>query len=230
MSEKLKRETQSLDVASVEKVLADLQKRQAALNDRATALNGERRGLAFDAETGDAKARKRLDEIAAEEARLAGELRNVTAAIATGGARLTAARDAETKAADREVAREQRRLVKELSDVVRRLDAALEISTKESLKFDDIVNRLHSLDRDNIVTVSAVGIARIFAIRVWRTALMKTPWRRDFEPVPPGERRTFSDLVLGRVDQHGVRTPGWAERLEAAIARRLGETEHEEAV
>jgi hypothetical protein len=60
---------------------------------------------------------------------------------------------------------------------------------------------------------------KVLGLLALKTALMGTPiWSREFEHIPPNQRRKFKDLI-----------GGWADTIEKDIAARLGEEEKERA-
>ncbi len=217
-------------IETAERVLAELVAKRDTLAGRMAELSAERQRIAFVALAGgDAKARKHLDQLNTEGATLAGEAESIEAAIAEAIARVAAAQNAEALAADREQAAALRAALGDVADCARKIDGAFETIVAESQRYDDLVGLIvHKLGGSRVLGGNAPNVARIFALRALETMLGKTPWRREFRPVPPLERRSFSDLICGR-DHAGSRTPGWAERIEADVAARLGETGKAEA-
>src|SRR5262249_9734736 len=86
-----------MTVEKAETVIADLEAKRAACVKRGTELADERAAVALAAHTGDAKARKRLDEINAAIASHASELASFDAALKAAGERLLRAQSAEAK-------------------------------------------------------------------------------------------------------------------------------------
>jgi hypothetical protein len=76
--------------------------------------------------------------------------------------------------------------------------------------------------RETLLEIHSLGCAfpsyeqlNSLGARALKTAIMNTPWKRDFEHLAPGERQNLSKLVSD-----------WAARIEANhIAPRIGELE-----
>jgi DNA repair exonuclease SbcCD ATPase subunit len=160
--------------------------------------------LALPAHRGDVKAQKRLDKI--EHARTAeiGKRRRLEAAREAIKEEIQQA----VAAADREAARERAREARKILESFRQLGAEIDNGVRKLLA-----------DYEKISTTMArladLGATRISGEMVkanTRRALMAAliPIRNDLELklLPPGERRTFSDLV--RV---------WSASIEQAINR-----------
>lgn len=192
-----------------ERVVAELCDKRASTAERIDALSAERQLIAYAAHTGDMKARKRLDALNAESATFAGEIEGIDAAIVEAGARLEAARRAEALADDQAAARALRAVVAEFQDHARGIDQAFADVVKRAEAFAGCASKMRDLgaDRPSDAQLMALGA------RALKTALMKTPWARAFEHLPPGERHTISELA-----------DVWAKAIEATIAQRLGET------
>lgn len=197
-------------VGQAERVLCELIAKRDGLVSRGNALADERRQIAFAAHTGDHEARKRLDTINRETSEHVSELESLVAAISEATDRLEEARCAEAAEADQANARELRRVLEGFVEHGRKIDAALAAFVNESTAFRESLTKIHSLGCD----FPSHGLADTNARLAIGTALMQTPWRRDFEHLAPGRRRTFCELVAG-----------WAVRIEPTVRRRLGETE-----
>src|SRR5262245_11737392 len=107
--------TKKLSAAEAEKTLADLQAKRPACVARGTDLADERAAVALDAHTGNAVARKRLDEINAAIAAHGSELASLDAAIAVAKHNVESAKANETAA-------EQKRCAGEARVIVDRID------------------------------------------------------------------------------------------------------------
>src|SRR6266849_2658913 len=94
------------DVERATLTITNLENIRKHLTQKAAELNDERGRVALGAHTGDAKMRKRLDQINAETATFGSEMRSVESAITEANARLGAAQQAEALRVDREKAKQ----------------------------------------------------------------------------------------------------------------------------
>jgi len=210
------------EVQKSEAVIADLETKRAACVKRGTELADERAGVALDAHTGNAKARKRLDEINAAIAAHGSELASFDAAIAV------AQRNVESAKAN-EAAAEQKRCAAEARVIVDRIDslfASADVHFKQAfdaLKAADA--RIEELHRLGFAFPTAVQLRAniIYALETCLMALPKYLWqelsRGGLRFLAPGQRRTFSQF--------------WSQMsssLGREIAARLGETKNEKEV
>jgi hypothetical protein len=161
-------------------------------------------GLALRARRGDVKAKKRLDKIESTRIAEIGKRRRLEAAREAIKGEIQQA----LAAADREAARERAREARKILEKFRQLGAEIDNGVRKLLT-----------DYEKISTTMArladLGATRISGEMVkanTRRALMAAliPIRNDLELklLPPGERRTFSDLV--RI---------WSASIEQAINR-----------
>jgi chromosome segregation ATPase len=205
-------EPTDVDVAA--RLVVELQAKRTAAVDRVTAIAEERKSVALAAHTGDTAARKRLDALNLESTTIGAEIEGLDAAIAEAGDRLATAEAAEALEADRARARELRHALAEFTEHGRKLDEAMAAVVAESNALRTALHKMHSLGCEYPTDALALVNCRL-AIG---TALMQTPWKREFEHLAPGQRRTFGEIIRG-----------WVERIEPTIARRLGETQDEAA-
>jgi chromosome segregation ATPase len=98
----LTEETIKMSVEKAEAVVAQLEQKRSACVRHGTELQDERANVALSAHTGDAKARKRLDEINSEIAVHSSELASLDAALGAASERLEKARQHEAQKADRQ--------------------------------------------------------------------------------------------------------------------------------
>src|SRR5262249_43483094 len=75
-------------------VLGGIEEKRAAASARQTAIADERRTIAFAAHTGDAEAKRRLDNLNAESAALTAEMQDLDAVISEASRRVAAAEEA----------------------------------------------------------------------------------------------------------------------------------------
>src|SRR5262249_9445919 len=208
-----------MTVKKAETVIADLEAKRAACVKRGTELADERAAVALAAHTGNAKARKRLDEINAAIATHESELASLGAAIKAAGESLKKAEAAAALEADRKLAGEARVIV----DRIDSLFASADVHFKQALEAlnaaDGRIEELHRLGFDFPTAVQL----RANIIYALETALMSLPkylWselsRNTVRYLAPGQRRSFSQF--------------WSDMSAALgreIATRLGETNNQ---
>jgi len=201
------------DVQTAEKTLTGLRRKREACVTHTLALAEDRQRLSFSAHgDGDVAAQKRLSELNRASTTAALELENIDAAIVEANTRLQAARRAEGIAADQARARELRKVLGDFVECGRKLDAATAVLVDEATEFHQALMRMHSLGCES-PTSELVHVNSTLALF---TALMRTPWRREFRHLSPGQKRTFAELVAG-----------WAKVIERGIKQRLGAVEVE---
>ena len=154
-------------------------------------MNVERRRLAFDANTGDGKARKDLDKLNAKRATADLEIENVRSAIDEAKRRLAAAERDEQTAKAREDASAALVIGDRLVERAAKIDAALATAREEMQAYKRDVDALH-------ITGCAAPTAQQFltfgglAVTAFT---MQLPVKVDREFLAPRERRTFTDLT-----------------------------------
>jgi len=200
------------DVKTAERTLADLQTKRGVLVAHGLELEEQRQQIAFAAHTGDQQARKRLDGINRDTVVHGSELASIDAAISEANTRLQAARRAEGIAADRQRACELRTVLEEFVECGRKLDGAMAVLVAESTEFHQALMRMHSLGCESPTS----ELVRVNSTSALFTALMRTPWQREFRHLAPGQKRTFAELVAG-----------WSQVIERGIKQKLSEPEVE---
>jgi hypothetical protein len=202
------------EIEKAEATLAKLEDHRRHLIQKATELDAERQKIAFSAHTGDQKARQRLDRINAETASHQSELLSIDAAITEAQSRVEAAHRQAAIEADREQARK----------LVQELEAFEACGDKLDELIGDFVKYSFALER-TVSEINALGCpspshAQLDALgaRALLTALNKTPWAREFSPLPPNERRTFASLI-----------EAWSPQIRSNIDGRLGRNNKEAA-
>src|SRR5262249_22398993 len=181
---------------------------RAACVQRGVELADERANVALDAHTGNAKARKRLDEINAAIASHASELASYDAALKVAGERLRDAQAAEAREQDKANAKALRGEIKTLLAASELADEALAQLVVAGNALKAAIDQINALGFPHPTHMQLLTHGE----RVCKTVLMQTPWARGFEHIAPGDRRQFSDII-----------PQWAAMLERAVAEKLGE-------
>ena len=195
-------------VEALEAVLAKLQGMRDNVVRHGTELSDERANVALAAMTGDAKARKRLDAINAELATQHGELESIDAALRTAGERLADAQRDAAAEIERNKAIAMREVLAEFAECAVSLDEALIALGEEGDALRVTIRKLRELGCDfpTDAQISVLGLQCV------QTALMQTPWKREFPHLAPKDRRTFGALC-----------GEWRARIESSyIAPRLG--------
>jgi hypothetical protein len=204
---------QTSAVAEAERIVADLEQKRRALIERGQELDESRRRLSFDALTGDAKSKAALDKANTEAARHGLDMENLVSAIAQSEANVAAARAAEAIAADKADAREVAKVLDQLAEHAGVVDDCLAdlVTAGESLRAS--LNALHELGVHHPTHEMLATFGHLAIL----TGLNRSIWRRGFETLAPGQRKTFGDVVAA-----------WRVSLMADVKRRLGEGEHTE--
>jgi hypothetical protein len=201
---------QQTGVADAEQAIARLEGKRSELLARGTELATIRASVAYKAlNDGDATARTKLDQVNKETAEHGAEVASLDAALITARQKLEAAKQHEAKAADRERATALRQALKRFVEHGAGVDAALEVLIESTVGMQDTLTAMHRCGS------SFPSDAQLQSLggRVLLGALGKTPFRRNFETLPPLERdRTMSMIVRQ-----------WSDTVERAIRQRLGE-------
>jgi chromosome segregation ATPase len=168
----------SESVVRAEQVLRDLVAKRDKLNGRAEQISQERKSVGFQVHAEhDKAARRRLDELNNESAKLSGELESVEAAISEAGVRLDAAKAAAERAADQEKARKLREVIKRASEL--KIDEHLEAAIADLNKLFLIINDIHHLGSEFPTHLQA---RQNIALAVkGQLARLPTIWRNEFE-------------------------------------------------
>jgi dTDP-4-amino-4,6-dideoxygalactose transaminase len=198
------------NIATAEAIILKLEDKRRALVEKATELADERQRIAFNAHTGDTKARKRLDEITAATVAHNSEMCSIEAAIAEANIRLATAKADAALAADRANAELLRELVKELAELGTEIDAAFTDAAAHLASLATLLNKIHSLGCPS----PTHDQLRVLGANAVKTYLMALPFPREFEHLAPSSRRTFDQVVHG-----------WVTMLERNIADRLGDNQ-----
>lgn len=196
------------DIEKAAAVLRDLEDKRRALVEKGVELADERQRISFAAHAGnDVKARKRLDEINGAMASHGSELASIEAAIDEAKARLEAAHRDAALEADREAANELAEEWKDFVEHAKNLDKALAAVVEHGHALEKVLTRVNALG------ATSPSCAQLDSLggRALMSALQRTPWAREFSPIAPNERRTFT--ALGET---------WGASVRNNVAARLG--------
>jgi chromosome segregation ATPase len=203
------------EVEKATAVIAALDDRRRAHIQKQVELDEERKQIAFAAHSGnDGKARKRLDAINLEAASFASEMSSLEAALEEANSRLSAARRDEALQQNRAQAKELRTTLDRFHELGLIMDDCFTDLTSAALEMKIVLDKMHQLGASR-PTSEQVRVLGALAVR---TALLATPWSKEFDPIAPNQRRSFKSLV-----------DGWRGQIDQNIAARLGEPSKTEA-
>ena len=209
-----KRREQTNSVAAAEGVVAALEAKREACVRAGVELQDERTALAFSAHAdGDAKARSRLEQVHTAIATHASELASLDAALRAAGERLERARQAEAARADKARSGELLKELDRFREIGRELDVVLAAVATNGAALSECLGKIHQLGSPFPTSQQLDSLGG----RCLLTAIAATPWRRNFEPLAPRERRSFTDLI-----------EVWASTIENGLGAREKQT-HKEA-
>jgi uncharacterized protein YhaN len=204
-------------IEAAQNTLKELTAKLAAHEDRGVKLANDRRKISFAAIAGGNDAsRKKLDALNHETALYQSELENLNSAIVEAQARLDTARDDENRKANREQAKNLRdELLPEFIAQCTELDRALAALVEAGNAAGQVVRRINAAG-------CATPNERLFHINsalAIQSAMISSPWHFEFRHLPPGDRRTFKNLLEGQIVGDGVRErSSWVSAIERRIA------------
>jgi hypothetical protein len=215
------------EIAKAEHVLNNLRHKRDALVAHGIELGEQRQHVAFDAHTGDAAARKKLDTINRETALQDSELHSLDAAIGEATKRLAASQAAEAQAANRQRAAEAQKLVRELGEVFPYLDRKLAEAARALIAINDGVQKLHELGFA-APSDAQIRLAVAAVIQSWAHGIPKS-WhdqlRDGLQFLAPHERKTatqYWEAVEGALQnairQHAGEAPVSEQPKQKAVA------------
>jgi chromosome segregation ATPase len=140
------------DVEQADHVLNNLRQKRDALVAHGIELAEQRQHVAFDAHTGDAKARARLDAINREAAVHDAELRSLDCAISEANTRAERSRTAETAEKDKADALALRKTVNEIGEAMRFADSHFGKAIAALNAVNDALDRIHVIALDPKIT------------------------------------------------------------------------------
>jgi hypothetical protein len=204
-----KQTTKQIDaVAAAEATLSGFQKQKDALLDKQTMLAERRRVAAYDAHTqGDVKL---IDGLAEEGVRLDHRIAGINDAIAEAERRLQQAQDHAAREVEREQAKELLEHLKQFRQYGDQVDRALQVLVLATVGLENTlteINRCGSSFPSQAQLLSLGG-------RVLLAAMSKTPFRRNFETLPPLERDRSMAAIVEQ----------WCTTVERSITQKLGGT------
>jgi hypothetical protein len=194
--------TQQPDEA--QKVLRELETKCADARARHDETTAAAKEIAFSAHTGDDAARKRLDQLHTDIAKIGAEVSSLEAALIEARRRCAVAMAAEGDKAERARAERALSLLDDFTERGAALDTALAGFVAE---YTLLVADFHKLDALGFAPTTHALIETNMR-RATATALMFTGLRQDF--LAPHERRSFVDVIAG-----------WAPNVRGRAVARL---------
>ena len=197
-------------IGQAKQVVADLRDKLAALEDRKLNLEAERDMIAFDAHTGDNKARTKLTKVNHELIEIDTEIASVHAAIRTAEARVLEAQGIAREEIERGSAEAALKLGRATMDAMRVADASLRSAFDALTDAADAVNELHRL--------GCPPSPALFAVNVKRAIIAAAQGSRFpiGDHMSPADRISLTELA----DVWGKNIESWAaQRLTAKPAK-----------
>jgi hypothetical protein len=203
-------EQTSIDQA--QRVARELEDRRRLLLERKQELDESRQRVSFDALTGDAKAKALLEKLNTEAQRHGLDMENLLAAIAQAEANVAAVCLKEEREQEKASARELKKLIEDMLEHGAVVDDCLADLVTAGNNLQECFDRLSQLHISSPRFEQLATLGHLCIL----TALNASIWRRGFEMLAPGQRKTFGDVVAA-----------WRVSLMADVQRRLGEGESE---
>jgi hypothetical protein len=199
-------------VSDAQETIRLLEGKRSELLERGKQLDQVRASNAYAAlAKDDAKARQRLDALNKETAEHSSELASLDSALKAAQQRLEAARRHEAKQAERAKAVELRAALQQFIQHAAGVDSALEVLISSCNGLQDALTAMHRAGSQFPSDAQLQSLGG----RVLLGALSKTPFRRNFETLPPLER----DRSMARIAQQ------WSDTVERSIQQLETETE-----
>jgi hypothetical protein len=166
------------DVQKAEQIISELKAKRNEIIELEFSLSKERQSIAFEAHTGDEKARRRLDQINRTAAQHGSELESLDAAIAEAENRWKQAQGEEAREADRADALKLKDLFGELSDLILQDDDLLVEYVRNRNREEKIWHEVRSLGWHQTIAQLRANTSRIAARRCVR--LLEANWSFPF--------------------------------------------------
>jgi hypothetical protein len=203
------------EVETATKTLNDLMDTRDQLVGRSAKLVSDCQAVAYAAHTGDKGARERLRKINDESVLHNAELEGVDAAITEANARLAAAQRNEVRTADRTNAEQLRAKLSRFTELGLTLDDCITDFVGAANEMNAVLNDIHALGcpSPNAAQMRVLGTLAV------KSFVMQIPWTsKEWEHLPPNQRKTFASLVAG-----------WRDMIDSNIAARLGDQQEKAA-
>jgi hypothetical protein len=199
------------EVEAATKILATLEDERDGLIARMPQLAQARQAVAYAAKTGDKGAREKLARVNAEAVAHEFEIASVAAAICEAVARLNAARAGEASAKDRTDAEALRIKLSRFCELGMIMDDCITDFVGAANEMNTTLNDIHALGcpSPNAAQMRVLGTIAV------KSFVMQIPWTaKEWEHLPPNQRKTFANLVTS-----------WRDMIEQNIASRTEKKE-----
>jgi hypothetical protein len=192
MSKQQRRERTNT-AAAAEAAVVQLEQKIKRHRDRAAELVAARKSSSYAAHVlFDVEQSKVLSDIIDETSKHDIEGRALLDALDEAKRRLEQARQDEAKAADKAAAQELLKELRRFREIARELDTAFAAIALHGGALYETLTTIHRLSNANFPTGAQLDS---LGTRCVLTALAATPFRRNFETIPPLSRRSFSSLI-----------------------------------
>lgn len=201
-------------VAEATRILEMLKDERKSLAAKAAELSEASARLSYGTHAlHDVESTRELATVRIDTEKVATRMREHDYAIVTAQEALAKARQELDREADKAHAHELRRAVANFIDAGRRVDHALNLLARDGEALEAAHSRLAELGCSFPSGAQLDSLGHLCL----RSAIMRTPWHRSVETVPPHQRRSFRSLI-----------EGWASHIEQNnIKPRLGEQQKE---
>jgi hypothetical protein len=186
-------------------VLSDLEVKAEDSRRRGDEIGMKRRDLAYAAHTGDAKAKKQLDTLNDEGARILLERQDLDVALLTARSRLAEAQRVAAGAEEQAALELLPPITKRIRERAARLDTLAGEMVRQATALRADFDELHRADFPRPQTQLIITGARRAAQSAFISSILEN------ERIPPNERHTFAYLA-----------EAWTAGVEREIAGRLG--------
>ena len=180
-----------MTVADAEQIVAHLVEARAALADKLAEYGEAVKRLAYQAHAlHDTEASRELSDARESLRDLERQIGEHHAAITQERSEVAAAQAREARAADAEMALELKAEVEEFRRLGAVMDELLLGLADTAMELRDNSNRVHALGSD-FPSHSQLQLGEL----ALRSSIMRTPWAKTVQMVPPGQRHGFRELI-----------------------------------
>jgi hypothetical protein len=213
MPKQTAKQTKPDAVAAAAATLSGFEKQRAALLDKQAMLAERLRVASYEAHAqGDVKL---IDGLTEEAVRLDHRIASLNDAIAEAERRLRHAQEAAARAAECEKAKELLDHLKQFRQYGDQIDRALQVLIVSTVGLQNTLTEINRCGSDFPSQAQLLSLGG----RVLLGAMGKTPFRRNFETLPPLERDRSMAAIIEQ----------WCTTVERTITQKLGAKETEAA-
>ena len=186
-----------------EKVLHELEAKQADLTASRASDESEMASVSYEAHTGNEKAAAKLETLRERALRRDLELKNIASAVQVAKEKVALAQAEEAKAEQKRVALEVRGLLRSLRDAGKTCDEALETFAASSNVMKDIIQKMNALGFHHPSSTQYMSLGE----RAVRGMLVNSPFARGFESIAPREGRISTTSPANGLSRLSARSP-----------------------